>query len=36
MADEPVLEQLRDLMTNARCFDLRDPQMLSPSEASTY
>jgi hypothetical protein len=35
-ADEPVLEQLRDLMTNARCFDLRDPQMLSPSDAYTY
>jgi hypothetical protein len=23
-------------MTNARCFDLRDPQMLSPSEVPTY
>jgi hypothetical protein len=34
--DEPVLEQLRSLMTNSRSFDLRDPQMLSPSEAHTY
>jgi hypothetical protein len=36
VADEPVLEQLRSLMTNARCFDLRDPQMLSPSDVHTY
>jgi hypothetical protein len=35
-ADEPVLEQLRSLMTNSRCFDLRDPQMLSPSDVHTY
>jgi hypothetical protein len=35
-ADEPVLAQLRSLMTSARCFDLRDPQMLSPSGAFTY
>jgi hypothetical protein len=34
--DEPVLEQLRSLMTDLRCFDLRDPQMLSPSDAPTY
>jgi hypothetical protein len=30
--DEPVLEQLRSLLTNSRCFDLRDPQLLSPSD----
>jgi len=36
VADEPVLEQLRSLMTNARCFDLRDPQLLSPSDAPAY
>jgi len=35
-ADEPVLERLRSLMTNARCFDLRDPQLLSPSDVPTY
>jgi hypothetical protein len=35
-ADEPVLERLPSLMTSARCFDLRDPQMLSPSEVPTY
>src|SRR5918999_2941197 len=35
-ADEPVLEQLRSLMTTSRCFDLRDPQMLSPSDTYTY
>jgi hypothetical protein len=34
--DEPVLEQLRSLMTDLRCFDLRDPQLLSPSDAPTY
>ena len=34
--DEPVLEQLRSLMTDLRCFDLRDPQMLSPSNVYTY
>jgi hypothetical protein len=32
VAEEPVLE----LMTNSRCFDLRDPQMLSPSDVPTY
>jgi hypothetical protein len=36
VADEPVLERLRSLMTNARCFDLRDPQLLSPSDVPTY
>jgi len=36
VAEEPVLEQLRSLMTNARCFDLRDPQLLSPSDAPAY
>jgi hypothetical protein len=35
-ADEPVLEQLRILATNARCFELRDPQPLSPSDVYTY
>ena len=36
-ADEPVLEQLRSLLTNSRCFDLRDPQLLSPSDVpSSY
>lgn len=35
-ADEPVLEQLRSLMTDSRSFDLRDPQLLSPSEVQTY
>jgi hypothetical protein len=34
--DEPVLEQLRSLMTDSRSFDLRDPQMLSPSDVQTY
>jgi hypothetical protein len=35
-ADEPVLEQLRSLMTDSRSFDLRDPQLLSPSDVPTY
>jgi hypothetical protein len=35
-AGEPVLERLRGLMTNSRSFDLRDPQMLSPSDVPTY
>jgi hypothetical protein len=35
-ADEPVLEQLRRLMTDLRSFDLRDPQLLSPSDVPTY
>jgi hypothetical protein len=34
-ADESALEQLRSLMTNSRSFDLRDPQMLSPSDLRT-
>jgi hypothetical protein len=35
-ADEPVGKELRSLMTNLRYFDLRDPQMLSPTDAPTY
>ncbi len=35
-AEEPVLEQLRSPMTTSRCFDLRDPQLLSPSDTYTY
>jgi hypothetical protein len=35
-AGEPVLEQLRSLVTTSRCFDLRDPQLLGPSNAYTY
>jgi hypothetical protein len=35
-ADKPALERLRSLMANSRCFDLRDPQMLSPSDVHTY
>ena len=35
-ADEPILERLRSLVTNARCLDLRDPQLLSPSDVPTY
>jgi hypothetical protein len=35
-ADEPVLEQLPSLVANSRCFDLRDPQMLSPSDVHAY
>jgi hypothetical protein len=34
--EEPVLEQLRSPMTTSRCFDLRDPQLLSPSDTYTY
>jgi len=34
--EEPVLEQLRSPMTASRCFDLRDPQLLSPSDVHTY
>jgi hypothetical protein len=36
VTDEPFLEQLRSLMTTARCFDLRDPQLLSPFDVYTY
>ena len=35
-AEEPALKELRDLMTDRRSFDLRDPQMLSPSDVPTY
>jgi hypothetical protein len=35
-ADEPAQEERRSLMTNLRSFDLRDPQMLSPSDVPTY
>ena len=34
-ADEPAQEERRRLMTNLRSFDLRDPQLLSPSDAPT-
>jgi hypothetical protein len=34
--DEPAWEERRSLMTNLRSFDLRDPQMLSPSDALAY
>jgi hypothetical protein len=34
--DEPAQEERRRLLTTWRCFDLRDPQMLSPSDAPTY
>jgi hypothetical protein len=34
--DEPAQEERRSLMTNLRCFDLRDPQLLSPSDAPTW
>jgi uncharacterized membrane protein YccC len=33
---EPARTQLRDLMTNLRYFNLREPQMLSPSDVQTY
>jgi hypothetical protein len=33
--DEPAQEERRSLMTNLRSFDLRDPQLLSPSDAPT-
>jgi hypothetical protein len=35
-ADEPARRELLDLMTNLRSFDLRDPQLLSPSDVPTY
>jgi hypothetical protein len=35
-ADEPAPQEPRSLMTNLRYFDLRDPQMLSPSGIHTY
>jgi hypothetical protein len=34
--DEPARRELLDLMTNLRSFDLRDPQLLSPSNVYTY
>jgi hypothetical protein len=34
--DEPALKELRNLMTDSRSFDLRDPQLLSPSNVYTY
>jgi hypothetical protein len=34
--DEPVQEERRSLITDLRCFDLRDPQLLSPTVAYTY
>ena len=34
--DQPAQEERRRLMTNMRSFDLRDPQLLSPSDAYTY
>jgi hypothetical protein len=34
--DEPAQEERRRLLTNLRSFDLRDPQMLSPSDVPTY
>lgn len=35
-AEELAQEERRRLMTNLRCFDLRDPQLLSPAIAYTY
>jgi hypothetical protein len=35
-ADEPARRELLDLMTNLRSFDLRDPQLLTPSDVPTY
>ena len=35
-ADEPAQEERRRLVTDLRCFDLRDPQLLSPSDVLTY
>jgi hypothetical protein len=35
-ADEPAQEERRRLVTDLRCFDLRDPQLLSPSDVHTY
>jgi hypothetical protein len=34
--DEPAQEERRRLLTSLRSFDLRDPQLLSPSNAPTY
>jgi hypothetical protein len=35
-AGEPARKELRDLATDLRYFDLREPQMLSPSDIQTY
>jgi hypothetical protein len=35
-ADEAAQEERRSLMSNMRSFDLRDPQLLSPSNVYTY
>jgi hypothetical protein len=35
-AEEPAQEERRRLITDLRCFDLRDPQLLSPAVAYTY
>jgi hypothetical protein len=35
-ADEPAQEERRRLITDLRCFDLRDPQLLSPSHVYSY
>jgi hypothetical protein len=35
-ADETGQQQRRSRLTNLRSFDLRDPQMLSPSNVYTY
>jgi hypothetical protein len=34
--DAPAQQERRSLMTNLRSFDLRDPQMLRPSDTPTY
>jgi hypothetical protein len=34
--DEPAQEERRRLTTDLRCFDLRDPQLLSPADVPTY
>ena len=34
--DEPAQVERRSLMTSLRSFDLRDPQLLSPSDTPTY
>ena len=35
-AEELAQEERRRLITNLRCFDLRDPQLLSPSDVPVY
>jgi hypothetical protein len=34
--DEAAQEERRRLLTKLRCFDLRDPQLLSPTDVYTY